>query len=393
MADNTSMIAGLFMSPELYQQQRQEQFLNKASQLAQLDPSQLANVYAMQGGFGAGNVLASALGVQDPMLQQLSMRNQLASQFDTSSAEGLINLSNALRQKGDLAGASQVAQQALVAREKEANIQAKTAEKLTPQQKNAAAMADSQYQRGTPEWMAAYNKNLSELANPEKLTTDQRNYNAAVEGGYKGTFNQWLTEDANRKRPVTNINMPAPEAEFLKGMAQEDVKRVSSAITARNSAIEQLQIAERLQKTSPEALSGQFANTRAGMVNFLDSIGLTSPADKKKLLASQSLTADSSRLVLAALNNKLGGGVSNQDAKRIEQIFPQLENSPEARAELINIIIRSSQGTIEDVNRLEQYARSNRGLQGYKLRVPNVSLSTTASQMTTEQLKAIAGVK
>lgn len=170
MADNTSSIAGLFMSPELYQQQRQEKFLNKAAELAQLDPSQLANVYAMQGGFGAGNALAGAMGIQDPMLQQLSARNQLASQFDTSSAEGLINLSNALRQKGDLAGASQVAQAAMAAREKEANIQAKTAERLTNEQKNAAGYADTVATRGTPEWKTAYQGKLQEMTTKEEKT-------------------------------------------------------------------------------------------------------------------------------------------------------------------------------------------------------------------------------
>ena len=167
MADNTSMISGLFQDPLLYQQAQDQAALQRFTQLAQLDPLQQAQASLMYGGYQAGGALGRALGGEDPMLQQLSMRNQLASQFDTSSAEGLINLSNALRQKGDLAGASQVAQQALLAREKEANIQAKTAERLTPEQRNSAAYADTVAERGTPKWTEAYQSKLGELTTKE----------------------------------------------------------------------------------------------------------------------------------------------------------------------------------------------------------------------------------
>lgn len=113
MADNTSMIAGLFMSPEIYQQQRQEQFLNKASQLAQLDPSQLANVYAMQGGFGAGNTLAGALGIPDPALQQISQQQQLLSNVDYTNAKSLAEAARQATAAGRPDIAQQLAQKAI----------------------------------------------------------------------------------------------------------------------------------------------------------------------------------------------------------------------------------------------------------------------------------------
>lgn len=165
-----SSIAGLFQDPLLYQQAQDQAAFKRFAELAQLDPLQQAQASLMYGGYQAGGALGRALGGEDPMLQQLSMRNQLASQFDTSSAEGLINLSNALRQKGDLAGASQVAQKALLAREKEANIQAKLAEKLPEQLKIAAAVADNIATRGTPEWNKAYKNKLDELTTKEGKT-------------------------------------------------------------------------------------------------------------------------------------------------------------------------------------------------------------------------------
>lgn len=162
-----SSIAGLFQDPLLYQQAQDQAALQRFTQLAQLDPLQQAQASLMYGGYQAGGALGRALGGEDPMLQRLSMRNQLASQFDTSSAEGLTNLSNALRQKGDLAGASQVAHQALLAREKEASIQAKTAEKLTTEQRNAAAYASTVATPGTPEYDKAFKDKFNELTTKE----------------------------------------------------------------------------------------------------------------------------------------------------------------------------------------------------------------------------------
>lgn len=111
MADNTSQIAGLFMTPEMYQQERQNQFVGRASQLAQLDPGALANFYAMTGGFGAGNTLAGALGVQDPMMKALSLRQSVAQQVDWTNPESIAQGAQALVQAGDVAGARQIAEE------------------------------------------------------------------------------------------------------------------------------------------------------------------------------------------------------------------------------------------------------------------------------------------
>lgn len=131
MADNTSSIAGLFMSPELYQQQRQEQFLNKAAKLAQLDPSQLANVYAMQTGFGAGNTLAGALGIPDPALQQMAQQQQLLSNVDYTNAKSLAEAARQATAAGRPDIAQGLAQKAI-------EIQTKIDEKQAAREQAAA---------------------------------------------------------------------------------------------------------------------------------------------------------------------------------------------------------------------------------------------------------------
>lgn len=148
MADNTSSIAGLFMSPELYQQQRQEQFLNKAAQLAQLDPSQLANVYAMQGGFGAGNILASALGAQDPMLQQISQQQQLLGKVDFTNAQSLAEAARQATAAGRPDIAQQLAQKAIEIQSKVDEKQAAREQALMVAREKIAAQIEAARLRG-----------------------------------------------------------------------------------------------------------------------------------------------------------------------------------------------------------------------------------------------------
>jgi len=159
-----SMLAGLFTTPEQYQQQRQAVQRAQAIQMASLDPFQQGQANIQMGFNRLADVGAGALGIQDPQLQQLSTINQLASQFDTGTSGGMAAFANALRERQLYGPAAQLAAQVAPLRLKEAEAQAKTAERLTNEQKNATAIADSAgLQRGTSEWTDKYNTELARL--------------------------------------------------------------------------------------------------------------------------------------------------------------------------------------------------------------------------------------
>ena len=206
MADNTSMIAGLFMSPELYQQQRQEQFLNKAAQLAQLDPSQLANVYAMQGGFGAGNTLAGALGIPDPALQQISQQQQLLSGVDYTNAKSLAEAARQATAAGRPDIARQLAQDAI-------NIQTKIDEKQAAREQ-AAALA------------------REKIASAEQLAADRNalmaqiaQMNAALRGAHSDVQRQLI------EQRIQDLQVKADEKQAqLQSQAQGRVAAFDSAL-------------------------------------------------------------------------------------------------------------------------------------------------------------------
>lgn len=113
MADNTSQIAGLFMTPELYQQQRDLAAQKQFETMAQMDPLAQARASLMYGGYQAGNALAGALGAQDPMLNQISQQRQILSNVDFTNAQSLAEAARQATAAGRPDIAQQLAQQAI----------------------------------------------------------------------------------------------------------------------------------------------------------------------------------------------------------------------------------------------------------------------------------------
>jgi hypothetical protein len=103
MADIVPTLFGL--SPELYQEQRDQMARQRAMQLARLDPLEQASYGAARAGQQFGGAFASAMGVEDPQMRLISQRNALARQFDVSTPEGLAQYGQALQQAGDTQGA------------------------------------------------------------------------------------------------------------------------------------------------------------------------------------------------------------------------------------------------------------------------------------------------
>jgi hypothetical protein len=103
------------MSPEQAQAEVDRQ---RALQFANLNPQQRVAAGIYEGITGIGR----ALGARDPMLEQASQLRQLASQFDTNTAEGMMQYANAVRQISP-----QMAQQAAMQAQQMMQTETKTA--------------------------------------------------------------------------------------------------------------------------------------------------------------------------------------------------------------------------------------------------------------------------
>jgi hypothetical protein len=166
----TDIVQSLFgVTPDMYQQQQARQADARALQFAQLTPMQQAQYGIGRGAYGLAGALGGALGAQDPELQRISMRQQIASQLrpdDLSTFDQGIEM---MRQAGDGQGALMLqmerdkAQQLALVRQDEALVRQDAAAKrlrdeaALQQQLEAQARAQqaqsllqSAYQPATP---------------------------------------------------------------------------------------------------------------------------------------------------------------------------------------------------------------------------------------------------
>jgi cell division protein YceG involved in septum cleavage len=71
-------------------------------------------------------------------------------------------------------------------------------------------------------------------------------------------------------------------------------------------------------------------------------------------------------------------------------LVPQLNNSPQARKQLIEFMVKKNQGIVDETTRLENYARDNKSLKGYVPKIPIINLQSGStklpSQMSRQEL-------
>lgn len=97
-----SIVGGLFgMTPESYQDTRQQLEQRQALLQAKLDPYEAVNYMAARAGQQLGRGIGGALGAEDPQLRQISAFQNLASQADLTTPEGYANLGRQLLASGD----------------------------------------------------------------------------------------------------------------------------------------------------------------------------------------------------------------------------------------------------------------------------------------------------
>ena len=97
----TNITSGLFgIDPALLGQQQQTRMANQALQYASLSPSEQSQYSAYLGGGMLGQAAQGMLGLEDPQMKKAAMAQQLASQFDITTPQGLTQYAQALAQNG-----------------------------------------------------------------------------------------------------------------------------------------------------------------------------------------------------------------------------------------------------------------------------------------------------
>jgi hypothetical protein len=139
MAEN--IVTSLFgLNPQMFGEQQRRSALNEGIALAQLDPASRGAAMTYAGARGLGGAIAGAMGVQDPQLQMISVRQQIMSQLDQSDPESMLKGAQMLAQAGDQQGAMALAQ---YARQAQSDV-AQTKQRLAATLSSEATAAKTQ---------------------------------------------------------------------------------------------------------------------------------------------------------------------------------------------------------------------------------------------------------
>lgn len=100
MADN--MVAGLFgLTPEMYGEQQRISALDEGINLAKLNPSARGTAMIYGGAKGLGNAIGGLMGVEDPMLNRITQRQQLLGMIDPANPDSYAKAIQSALQVGD----------------------------------------------------------------------------------------------------------------------------------------------------------------------------------------------------------------------------------------------------------------------------------------------------
>ena len=436
MAEIVQTLFGI--SPESYQQQQSALADQRALQYAKLDPLQQANYAIGRGAYGLAGAIGGALGGQDPELQRITMRQQIAGQIDYNDDASMQQAITALSQAGDSQGAMQLQQIRIGQKAKLASIGkdealARQAEAAAKREKVASIPTDIQVAQeisflqekisqltnlpASPERDLALRLASGQLSQLERLTTKAGEKPLAANikevGVAKGT-EKAVFLDVNNDQQFTygvdaagkQVRVPfngavdrttsrvsatatgAQQNDFAMVLNKKQGDAYSNAIDVRNNAITAVKTFNTLGQLDEQGLiSGTFATGRVGATNLLTTLGLVTPANAATLARSENYQKVAGDAILAALGGKLGAQISDSDRKFIEGLVPQLENSAAARRQLIDFMRNKNAELIAASNELIDYAETKKTLSGYKPKIPLPKSSTgTYSDLSDDEL-------
>lgn len=286
-------------------------------------------------------------------------------------------------------------------------------EATSAEMKNASAIASLEGPVGSPAYNTKYASELQRLTTKaegrplikeigvaantrEPVYTYQEGNNAPQQITYKTVDGKQMMVpytggvDRTTATSKTEVKLPEGESEFVKQLAKEDAQELSKARGTSKAAAEELKSLQKLQELNQQQLvSGSFATNRVGVLNLLNTLGMTSGKDTQTLANSEQYSKVTGDLLLDKIK-KLGTQPSSTDREFIAKILPQLENSAAARQELINYLANRASEVVLEVRAMDTYARKNRGLGGYVPSIPLAGQPLDVSTMSTEQLQKIA---
>jgi len=419
----TDIVGGLFgITPEMYQQNVGEDILNQGVKMGQLAPDAFgrANVYAGAAQLGRG--ISGVMGVQDPQLKLISIRNAVGQSIDPNDPATIQRGIQQLASMGDQEGAMRLADYLRKAQSDYALIQQRTAEKLTPNVRDALAYAGSVAPQGTEEFNTAYQTKLNEMTSkaenkPPTMVGEFRFAKSPEGGGFKGTYQEFVTARALASRPpgqpraeqppvavvdpntnkvifvdrATAIANKMTPASAMEGLSPKEIQNREAKYPQAKTAVASFETsAEKLAKDL-ETL----ANSK-GLEGITGLIGGRTPAITKEARAAEALynsivaRGGFNELQNIRASSPTGGAlgnVSNAEGQNLRDAYAPLKLTQNA-SDLKGQLLKAAQETRASVGRIKEtfdmtYEYKN---QGNQTPTPSRTPSPSGTPMSADDL-------
>lgn len=353
----------------------------RAQAFAQQTQEQRLAGMGYKAGAGLGRGIAGAFGedVTDPTIRQAAELRRMASEYDVSSPEGLMQMAQAMRSTNpqmavQLAEKAQsmMQTQSVTAKNLRERAAADPFQKLVESGKYTPASLAKYQQSGNTADLELYEKEakVSFGSDAERISKslygtsfDKLNSEQAANVN-KEVLNQETILKATGAPKQTVIN--AQENSFAKQRGEMQAKSLAEAETQAKSsanAVNRLAGMEKLNQGS--LITGPLAGTAIGAGQFLSSLGLLSPQSASTLASSEVYDKQAKDLVMQDLGGKLGAQISDADRQFIEARIPQLKNSVLARTELIGKLKDIHKKNIDYYQRMSKHANAKGSLNDF----------------------------
>lgn len=335
MADN--IVGGLFgIDPAALQQQQQSTMTRNAFNYANLSPAEQGQYGAYVAGGLTGQAAQGLLGIEDPQLKKAKMAQQLATQFDITSPEGLKQYASALAQNGAPDLASMAVQRAASLEKTASEVTKNLREKQIP----TSGLGKLMFERDE------LLKSGVDPRDPKILAYDKA---IAAEGKGKGNV---------------EVNLGGIfDKMFTKKEAEDQAEAWNKAGQAYAEAGKLNRSVREMESVVGNAFVGSYGSLKAGVSKAL--------GGGKKLEDTEVLDALSAQLVLP-LAKLLPGSLAVKELDQLIKTKPNLNQQEATIRRLLGTISQDLKASEITYEAGEKYRSENKGsIQGFNPYITN----------------------
>jgi len=194
------------------------------------------------------------------------------------------------------------------------------------------------------------------------FTTDQQNYNLAVQQGYKGTFMDYMKD---KKAPLVNIDQG--QDDFEKSAAEAGFKRLEKAgeVVEGSSDIDsRLVVLEKQVNNLDPVKTGALEELKIPFKKVAAALNIL-PQDQLDQLTQQELFQSFSGYIIPRMRVVGSGATSDREIELFKLAVPNIGNTIEGNKLLIGGLRSITQYNKNRLKLMEDYLKENKNLLGF----------------------------